>query len=466
MPILDLQQRLVEAGRIRTGGEKPERGPGRKLETFRLTSRDEVRVRAAAELYGGTPEQWRDEWQVYTEADTLDVLVIPGQALSQWYELWEGGECKRRCDGRQQADGSRCECPADYDERREHAAKGAACKPTTRLSVVLPRVPGIGQWRLESHGFYAAQELAASAGLLEQATARGILLPARLRLDQRSSRRGGKTHRFAVPVLEIDASLEQVNRAALGAGRGEVLALPEASESANYMPAEAQRGPSPAEALDALEENRERPRRGRAEPIGQRAPAPEPKPMALDEEDVASGAASVAAGAAGPGASSSSSAKARAVQRTREMDEAEGRDIFGAPLAPEENVPAEGPADERHSSVPAAGGGERPADSSGASGDAAPSEEGGSVGESAVSGAASDLGEPERSPASSEERKVTDDQRRLLFRRGREYGLSEDEVRDVIEEVTDQRSTAAIPMAKFDAVLALLAVRGQEKQGK
>lgn len=378
-PIIDLQRRLVEAGRIRTGGERSERRPGQKLETFRLTSRDESRVKAAAELYGGDPKPWREgEWQVYTEASSLDVLVIPGQTLSQWYELYRGGNCVRRCDGVEQTNGSACECPGEYDERRELAADGKACKVTTRLTVLLPRLPGIGTWRLEAHGFYAASELAASASLLEQATARGILLPARLRLDQRKAVRDGQTFRFAVPVLEIDASLEQVRGAALGTGTGEVLALPAPSDM-SHTPARAEPPPTPSRALDALSERK--PRRSTAEPIGREGPKPQP-----------------------------------GGQRTKEQDDADGVDVFGAPL------------DDGEASV--------------------------AVGESP----------PSASPSSSVERMATDAQRRMLKARWDELGLTEDRARDVIEEVTGQRSTASIPLKQVDAVLALLSVRSEEAQ--
>ena len=47
-------------------------------------------------------------------------------------------------------------------------------------------------------------ELAGAASLLETATLRGHLLPARLRIDQRSGERDGQTLRYAVPVLDVD----------------------------------------------------------------------------------------------------------------------------------------------------------------------------------------------------------------------------------------------------------------------
>ena len=201
-PILDIQKRLVEVGRIRMG-QKSAKGAPQKLETFRITSRDQARVTEVAAVYGGTVRPWAErdgEYEVITATAELPILLLPGQALSAWYELWSAGGCQRRCDGVTDviSDGP-CVCDTEGNTRK--------CKPTTRLSVMLPEIPGLGVWRLESHGYYAAVELSATAGMLEQATARGQMFPARLRIDQRSQVKDGKTTRYAVPVIDIDVRL-------------------------------------------------------------------------------------------------------------------------------------------------------------------------------------------------------------------------------------------------------------------
>ena len=71
-------------------------------------------------------------------------------------------------------------------------------------------------FRLESHGYYAAVELSGTASMLEAATARGQLLPARLRIDQRAKVEGGKTTRYAVPVVDIDVTVRHVLPGAAG----------------------------------------------------------------------------------------------------------------------------------------------------------------------------------------------------------------------------------------------------------
>jgi hypothetical protein len=105
------------------------------------------------------------------------------------------------------------------------------CKPHTRLNVLLPDVAGVGAWRLDTQGYYAATELTGTVDLLEIATMRGVLLPARLRIDQRSVLRDGQTKRFPVPTLDIDVRPLEMHAITQGAAEGEVANLP-----AGYKP--------------------------------------------------------------------------------------------------------------------------------------------------------------------------------------------------------------------------------------
>lgn len=217
MPIIDLQRRMVEVGRLRMGEQVPYQKDGvtkyraAKLANWRLTSRDRQRLEAAAMLYGGDVRAWEakeGEFELYCTTAELPILLVPGQTLSQWYETWTGGGCVRRCDGlREVISEGPCVCDAEGKKER-------TCKPTTRLSVMLPDVPGLGVWRLESHGYYAAVELAGTSAMLETATAKGQLLPARLRIDQRTKVDGGKTTKYAVPVIDIDIAMRQALPAA------------------------------------------------------------------------------------------------------------------------------------------------------------------------------------------------------------------------------------------------------------
>ena len=219
MAILDLQRRLREIGRIRIGEQRVSSKSGKKypakLTTFRLTSQDGAVISHAAEVFGGDPKRWADapageQFEVVTQASSLDVIVPPtGMAFSQFYELWSGGGCQRRCDGQR-------ELLRDTDCVCDPAARD--CKPHTRLSVILRDLPGLGVWRLDTQGYYAAVELAGVVDVCQQAAQRGQMLPARLRLEQREVKRPDQpTMHFAVPVLDVE-----VNFGALLVGRHDI----------------------------------------------------------------------------------------------------------------------------------------------------------------------------------------------------------------------------------------------------
>lgn len=203
MPIVTLQQRIRELGRIRIGVTVPAGKSGKtrpeKLDQFRFTSHSKELLEKVAAQYGGEVKEWTPanggtaQWEVITDAKRVPILVPP-QPVSQWFELWSGGGAQRRCDGEREVLSEKpCICDPDPTKR--------LCKPTTRLNVVLKDVEGIGVWRLESHGYYAAVELPEAAELL----ARGIsYIEGWLALETRSAKREGKTRTWMVPVLELD----------------------------------------------------------------------------------------------------------------------------------------------------------------------------------------------------------------------------------------------------------------------
>jgi hypothetical protein len=231
---LGIQQRLVEIGRIRMGDKGP-KGEPRKLGHWRLTSASRPLLEAAARIYGGTVRAWQgapDEgmWELLTTSDTLDVMVPPTiNAYSQFFEEWSGGTCNLRCDGRWEQIAEKACDHGDHE----------GMKVTTRVSVILPKLPGLGVFRLETHGWNAAATLPSS---LELIGAVGRWIPAVIRLENRSSStRDPKTNRvlkrrFVVPVIDlIGASFADLlatgqasdayQEPALGAGPGS-LALP------------------------------------------------------------------------------------------------------------------------------------------------------------------------------------------------------------------------------------------------
>lgn len=278
MPIVDLQRRLREIGRIRLGEKvdavgkngKPTKRPA-KLEAFRLTSRDRRVIESAATLWGGQAQPWEapdgQQWEVFTSATEFPVVVPPGDmAFSQWYEEWSAAGCLKRCDGSRDI-GRDCPCDCDPSNR--------TCVIHTRLSVMLPELPGLGVWRVESHGYYSAVELGGAVDVCQAALAQGRLLPARLRLEQRMVKRieRGKptTFRFGVIALDVD-SLPAIAGGAsqqaptIGGGGG----IPPATAPAGHWQpvGELPEAPMISVADQVAELDREiKPRKGAAEPI-------------------------------------------------------------------------------------------------------------------------------------------------------------------------------------------------------
>ena len=278
MPILDLQKQFRQLGRIRIGNQVAGAGGRRhpaKLETFRLTSPSRSLIEAGAAAFGGEVRPWVNpgggpEFEVVTGVSSLDIVVPPGEVVSQWYELWSGGGCLRRCDSvtnvinatpcgsEPTVAGDRviAPCPRDPADRIEKAKQGLACKTTTRLTLLLPALPDLGAWMLESHGYYAAVELAGAAEILAVAMARGRLIPARLTLQQRQKRIPGKpTNKYAVPIIEFvdtrmaDLQLTESHHAPqLAAGRRPELPPPPA-----LPPTSSFRAPTPSEGPGAAD---------------------------------------------------------------------------------------------------------------------------------------------------------------------------------------------------------------------
>lgn len=219
MAIVDLQRRLVQIGRIRIGAQDGRRPT--KLEHFRFTSQRPDLIERIAGLYGGTPRAWTndrstDRWEVFTEADSIEVLVPPPgpnrSVLSQYYEQWNAGGCTYRCDGEyaEKADGKILDRPIPcVCADRGQVGADRDCAAHTRVSVIIPALGELGQWRLDTGGWNAAEEMAGIAQFLDTATSLGYSVPCILYIDKRTRKvLDGKaeTLNFVVPVLSPNLS--------------------------------------------------------------------------------------------------------------------------------------------------------------------------------------------------------------------------------------------------------------------
>lgn len=246
MPILDLQMRMRQLGEIRIGhvvagttkNGKAYTRPA-KLTTFRFTSPSREILASVAKLYGGDVKPWTpanggpSEFEVYSTTNRLPVLIPPMDAVSQWYELYAGSKCQRRCDGVTEHKRDR-PCLCDPDNRE--------CKITTRVNVMLRDVPALGQWLLITKGYYAATELPPAAELLAQA---GGYVDGWLGMEEKLVQRDEGPARFMVPTLDVSITpaelmAGQINGApavAAGPERAAITAAPPAAAGLprNYL---------------------------------------------------------------------------------------------------------------------------------------------------------------------------------------------------------------------------------------
>lgn len=198
-----IQARLAEVGRIRLGerrfrGPEDTKGYPAKLNTLRFTSPSQPLLERVAALYGGDVEPYiplgggAAQWAVTTPISRVPV-IIPPRPYSQYMETWSRGGCLRRCTGETELKtGKPCLCLAEDRQ---------SCDPYTRMSLMLRDVPGLGVWRLESHGWNAAAEL---PDMLEFLARAGRYVSAELYLKPWRQLVDGETRDFIVPGLQIE----------------------------------------------------------------------------------------------------------------------------------------------------------------------------------------------------------------------------------------------------------------------
>lgn len=227
VPITQIDRRMSEAGRIRTGA-KTKTSNGKEqptaLREFRFTSVHEEALHQLADMYGGEVKPWSEakaapgQFELVTTATEIRIALPPDPlAGTPIYERWSGGGCDRRCDGltcttTQQGP----EGPEPVEVPCMCVAQGEmSCDVKMRLNVLIPEIRFAGTWRLESKSWNAAQELPGMVDMIQTLQGRGLTY-ATLSLQPRRSVAGGQTKNFVIPVLGIPASLEQL---AAGASR-------------------------------------------------------------------------------------------------------------------------------------------------------------------------------------------------------------------------------------------------------
>lgn len=212
--IATLQRQARELGRLRSGTFDPTKGgkgAPQRSKTWIFTSASQEQVEAAAALWGGKAEQWQPQgngepqWRTITERSSIDAILPHGDPLSSSYETWSAGGSQRVCDGQvEKLSGQPCLCRAKFGETFwENAPANTTCKITTRLGVILPDMPDLGWYRVETHSYHATNFMVDMIDTIRAAVGPMRLIPVNLRIEPRTKVSSGKTKRFPVIVVSL-----------------------------------------------------------------------------------------------------------------------------------------------------------------------------------------------------------------------------------------------------------------------
>ena len=148
------------------------------------------------------------EWEVITEASEIPIVLPPDPIDGPIYEFWKGGGKLFECD--------RVTCiktvSSPEGPEYQHVPclclenEKNVCVPMTRLNVLLHNVPLGGAWQLRTQSRNAAHELPAMIEIVKMMYAK-TLTPARLAIEPRTSKGGGQTKHYVVPVLRSGSTL-------------------------------------------------------------------------------------------------------------------------------------------------------------------------------------------------------------------------------------------------------------------
>lgn len=163
----------LQVGKIRAG-EKATSKNGkqypRSLDRWRFTHPSEDVIRAVAEAYGGTAEEWSDpkarptdQWHVVTTTNTVDVIVATEGAFTFVYESWSEAGVSMRTDGRVNLiTGELLSDPCPADDPMGWAERHGL-KLTARVTVTPLDLPGLTEWMVETHSIHSTQSLVDAA---------------------------------------------------------------------------------------------------------------------------------------------------------------------------------------------------------------------------------------------------------------------------------------------------------------
>jgi len=212
MPMLDLAVRFQDTYRVRLGDLPAKNRPRALTDQLRVTAPGPEAPAAFAEVYGSVDnagvQPWEDEksndrFQVYLPITALPIWIMPGNVLDQWWEMYKGKVCDRRCDGQVETlTKVACMCEPDMKAR---AGDKNQCSPMTRFSIMCPEVESVlGSGSLVTHSLIAAETFPAALWLAGPWLSKNVPVAATLRTITHK----GRTT-FTFPTIEVGGPVDR-----------------------------------------------------------------------------------------------------------------------------------------------------------------------------------------------------------------------------------------------------------------
>jgi len=223
MPIKDLSDnvRLPRLGKIKLGTKDPERGFPRKSEFF-VFPKDHSDYKKLVELYGETPkelpilipvedeETWATQYyRAYNQTYGL-VCKGDGESATRMIDIKTGQLPDAKKPGTVKMQEIPCagkNCP-EYQEKK--------CKEVMNLRFILPEVPGLGIWQIDTSSKNSMLNINSCAKVIKRAFGRISMIPLKLTLEpiQVNNPETGRKQMVYVLNLRTDVTLAQLADAA------------------------------------------------------------------------------------------------------------------------------------------------------------------------------------------------------------------------------------------------------------
>lgn len=155
-----------QVGRFRSGHQI--NGRPLALSKWRVTTGDpEVAAEIVTMLGGEEAAEWEckgeDKLEVFTEADSIDIVIANAKALRSEMVLWgRTNKAIRRCDGVVQgepSEGKACECPSALADRKDAAKEGTGCAPSITIWFRLAASPELGIFKFQTGSWSMVRDI-------------------------------------------------------------------------------------------------------------------------------------------------------------------------------------------------------------------------------------------------------------------------------------------------------------------